>query len=521
MEAIRIRNLRSFVDQGDSSNNFVDISPITVFVGKNSCGKSTMLRTFPLLRQSIASNTTGPILWYGDYVDFGSFSQTISNKASNNKIYFDFKTKINSGSRFYYFEDDYRTDIQGISKTKNSDIDITIKLGVIESRSVSRTDRVTVEFENIKIKLIYSKTEISEIQMDGDVIDVSLDNLISFSTRGVLPRLMDHGKNDNLYFYHRYDFLGIYSQLDKSARLLKKCFHNRTDIEKIKSGLARLGVCRRDDFVFRLKRIFNRQKTFINEVDKNYNYLIDVVYPNFVVALIPDILNRANNKISSELDNTKYIAPLRATAERYYRHQDLHVNEIDHTGSNLAIFLSRLNKSQLIEFQTWTSENFGFKVHAGDASLHHEIKIQVLDEDEEYNISDMGFGFSQILPIVASIWNEIAIPSNSRKSNRVTFVIEQPELHLHPQFQNLLAKAFSQVVKITRGTNSQIRILFETHSNVMIDALGEAISDGIINKNDVNIVLFEKNHGVTTTRIAEFNEDGYLTNWPIGFFSGR
>ncbi|HFG2220775.1 TPA: AAA family ATPase, partial [Vibrio cholerae] len=66
MDSIRIRNLRSFTDSV-CNEKYVEIKPITVFVGKNSCGKSTLLRTFPLLRQSIESNTTGPILWYGDY----------------------------------------------------------------------------------------------------------------------------------------------------------------------------------------------------------------------------------------------------------------------------------------------------------------------------------------------------------------------------------------------------------------------------------------------------------------------
>jgi predicted ATPase len=145
-----------------------------------------------------------------------------------------------------------------------------------------------------------------------------------------------------------------------------------------------------------------------------------------------------------------------------------------------------------------------------------------LDDDEEYNISDMGFGFSQILPIVASVWNETQDSADPLgRSKEVTFVIEQPELHLHPQFQNLLAKAFAKVVRLTRSSNSSIRILFETHSNVMIDALGEAINEGIIDKEMVNIVLFEKANGITRTKISNFSEEGYLLNWPIGFFSGR
>ncbi|HFZ8835876.1 TPA: AAA family ATPase, partial [Salmonella enterica subsp. enterica serovar Bareilly] len=45
IRGIGIQNFRSFVDR-----TFIDIKPITVFVGKNSSGKSSLLRTFPLLR---------------------------------------------------------------------------------------------------------------------------------------------------------------------------------------------------------------------------------------------------------------------------------------------------------------------------------------------------------------------------------------------------------------------------------------------------------------------------------------
>ena len=76
LKAIQIKNVRSLVDTGA-----VPLSPITVLVGENSSGKSTFLRTFPLVKQSIMKRTDGPLLWAGDlddYVDFGSFSETLT-----------------------------------------------------------------------------------------------------------------------------------------------------------------------------------------------------------------------------------------------------------------------------------------------------------------------------------------------------------------------------------------------------------------------------------------------------------
>ncbi|MFN9361538.1 MAG: AAA family ATPase, partial [Pseudanabaena sp.] len=67
LQAVRIEGLRSLTDTG-----FIDIKPLTILVGENSSGKSTFLRFFPLLRQSLEANTAGPILWSG-FVDFGTY----------------------------------------------------------------------------------------------------------------------------------------------------------------------------------------------------------------------------------------------------------------------------------------------------------------------------------------------------------------------------------------------------------------------------------------------------------------
>jgi len=93
MESIRIKNVKSLMD-----TNEVFLSPITLLVGKNSSGKSTFLRTFPLIKQSIRKRTDGPLLWAGDvddYVDFGSFLETVTdNELDDHPIEFQFNFKL-------------------------------------------------------------------------------------------------------------------------------------------------------------------------------------------------------------------------------------------------------------------------------------------------------------------------------------------------------------------------------------------------------------------------------------------
>ena len=54
---IGFKNLRSLKDTG-----LIDIKPITFLLGQNSSGKSTFLRSFPRLRQSVETKTKGPIM---------------------------------------------------------------------------------------------------------------------------------------------------------------------------------------------------------------------------------------------------------------------------------------------------------------------------------------------------------------------------------------------------------------------------------------------------------------------------
>ncbi|MCC2871915.1 ATP-binding protein [Enterobacter asburiae] len=106
--ALACKILEAYVDK-----TFINLKPITVFVGKNSSGKSSLLRTFPLLRQSVEENTTGPILWYGRFVDFGDFTDVLSRNSENKEITFSFSLsvppEISQRYAYYRFNDSAKT----------------------------------------------------------------------------------------------------------------------------------------------------------------------------------------------------------------------------------------------------------------------------------------------------------------------------------------------------------------------------------------------------------------------------
>jgi len=239
-----------------------------------------------------------------------------------------------------------------------------------------------------------------------------------------------------------------------------------------------------------------------------------------VLYMISDIVN-----IQNYYQQVHYIAPLRATAERYYRLRNLAVDEVDYQGKNLAVFINSLTQKQLDQFGEWTNEHFGFSVSTDKSKGHLSLLIKLVGSDKAINLSDTGFGYSQVLPIITQLWE---LSSRKRERNRysrhgllpLVVAIEQPELHLHPAVQAKLAKAFIATIELARKNGYQLQLLLETHSETIVNYLGGAIARGLLKKEDVSVVLFEKVIGDshTTVRNCNYDNDGYLENWPYGFF---
>jgi len=128
---------------------------------------------------------------------------------------------------------------------------------------------------------------------------------------------------------------------------------------------------------------------------------------------------------------------------------------------------------------------------------------------------DVGSGVSYVLPILTSLWQS----SFS--------IIEQPELHLHPQAQCELGDIF--ISAYARGSAA----LVESHSEHlllrMLRRIRETTSGSLVDKElelkpgDITIYYFEPiPEGHTVVRKIRVDRHGELLDlWPGGFFSER
>ena len=105
MNAIRIENLRSLQDTG-----FQKLSPLTILLGNNSSGKSTFLRSLPLLKQSFQDKILGPITFFGSLVDFGDFNTASTKNSSDKNISITLSFNISEKNLFFFRERDTEYD---------------------------------------------------------------------------------------------------------------------------------------------------------------------------------------------------------------------------------------------------------------------------------------------------------------------------------------------------------------------------------------------------------------------------
>lgn len=521
MDAIRIQNLRSLADTGS-----VGIRPITLLLGRNSSGKSTFLRTFPLIRQSVESRTTGPILWYGSYVDFGSFADAHRSEATSDEISLSFRFSLLRTSRTQPY---YSFAYYGLHPLVLEDVALNVCVTLAENEEALGTyaRAVELQFAGQRISLEYtSKKDIRSFFVNSLNV-LSLGGEYQHSPRGQflpIPWPAISESPERGYFPPGFHNPKLAEAFWSSLRQL---FHGNTNPDNVRKQLFQRGIGGNQAMLADLQKIrlggkyWRDRAKRLSADNARFQRARDVAIANNVPAL----MQLADTAIATMASGVGYVAPLRATAERYYRIQDLAVDEVDFQGKNLPMFLQSLSEAERASFQAWVEKHFGLTITTHLAGGHISLHVTEERTGLDYNLADVGFGLSQVLPVIAQLWavshRRGRRPDEEHLGVRVPLIlaIEQPELHLHPSMQARVADLLVDAVSAARSVKLDLRIVAETHSEAIVNRIGHRVYSGEIPADDVAVVLFDKEESNTTrVRITEFDSEGYLIDWPLGFF---
>ena len=229
--------------------------------------------------------------------------------------------------------------------------------------------------------------------------------------------------------------------------------------------------------------------------------------------------------LEERLGNVYYLGPLRAHPERRYTWAGTQPTDVGQAGESVvdAILASRKwgkvispgyrkRRRTLEEHIANWFKDLGlihdFRVEPlADGSPVFEVRVRKSARAPEVLITDVGFGVSQILPVLVLCFY---VPEGS------TVILEQPEIHLHPAIQSGLAD-----VLIDAWKNRKIQILLESHSEHLLRRLQRRIAEETISEEEVGLFFCSTGDTGSSLRPLEFDQYASITNWPTDFFGDQ
>ncbi|TAD87340.1 MAG: DUF3696 domain-containing protein [Alphaproteobacteria bacterium] len=136
------------------------------------------------------------------------------------------------------------------------------------------------------------------------------------------------------------------------------------------------------------------------------------------------------------------------------------------------------------------------------ASIWHAL-VKVHPTSKEVPLTDVGFGISQVLPVVTLLHY---VPEES------VVLLEQPELHLHPLAQANLADF---IIDVARERNLQI--IVESHSEQFLLRLQRRVAEETVPADEIRLYFVDMIDGRSQLVKLDLDEFGSIRNWPKDF----
>lgn len=470
LDAIRLENFMAFEDTG-----WIELRPITLLFGRNSSGKSAIIRALLLLKQSLSSrDSDAPLIFAGEWVDMGTYYNAVFGHDTAHDIAFSFRVSMPPDPELPLLANDASDD-----------------------------ERKTREAELARREATHALWTLSK---GADVNHTPLELRLSFGllTGGAQPRLKslhitgyregDAGVQPVLVFSMEYDDYEARWQPSSEAPLdyITSDVEHKQFTDEFWKGATL--ACRNGFFP-------SLQVGGAADV-KDKDFPQDLLTARAALVFF-------EKHVRLFLSSIEYLPPLRDQAHRSYRSDELWVRQLSNSGQPKQV--ARVNE--------WLkSMSLYTKIELKEFTPAENLVGIYLKEDELIaNLRDTGAGLAQTLPIVATLLS-------SKSGNLV--IVEQPELHLHPEAQQTLASLFIECVK------SGVCLLVETHSEhifyhvrrllTLSNDSGASPATRAKSTAAFMLIFVDRNKGKSSAQNICLNEDGTLHKPPpeLRYFFG-
>ena len=152
----------------------------------------------------------------------------------------------------------------------------------------------------------------------------------------------------------------------------------------------------------------------------------------------------------------------------------------------------------------WICERFNLAKDITTEKVNEKYEVKVINHyDIESSIRQVGFGISQVLPIIVE---------GLRMNNSGILILEQPEIHLHPKVQSAL---FDFLYSLSMTGK---RFVVETHSDHFITRMRRRVAEDSGNLSEkINLVFVEERKAEHLFRKLNLDEMGTFDYFPTDF----
>lgn len=423
LKSISLENYKCF----KKLDNF-EVKPLTVLCGINSSGKSSILKSLLMLKQSFSSfSNSNSLSLNGDFTNNGMFSDVVYGGKGS---------LFNITNSFVITSNSYNT-----TQEKN-----TLK----EINEIFKCSK-NITFAKLDIELII-KSQKRKIISYGDN---TIDNIsISLTTN----------LNYNLIFEFSHIQDKKYNILVKGLPSIKKgqvelldtiCYFDGLKVVNLFYGAIRPSGQKIDEIlsaiytVFRIISLQYKDIYYISPLrsapKRRYVIEQDIESIGIYGEYVPQVLEKYKEN-TGKINDT----PINDLFSPKY--SSIHLKTKESVNKWLEYFgINQLN------------------IKPTDELLRLNIGAQ--------NILDVGFGVSQALPIIV---NGVILPCET------TLLLEQPEVHLHPRMQMSMADLLIAISMAHKN------VIIETHSDHIINRISRRMMENEYIRNNTVIKFIDR-----------------------------
>jgi len=447
----------------------LNMSPLTILCGANSSGKSTILKSILTLKQSYVSpSARDTLILNGELVNNGFFED----------VAFQRTTSEFSISNTFLVQNPF-LDNSGKIKTKTVNVQTYKAL-----RKLFLSTRDYPDSFEIQISSTFKSNSEKNPRSMPIIQKYILEIAMKLNGETVLSRITMERK-------------------DRSNFSLE--WNNIPDVQhNLVSG--KVTQCVAYFYGLQLGNVYIYAKNLPKDV--------------IITSVLPNVYSMSK-LAADQYQSISFLGPLRQAPARAYTY----TNETLSIGTKgeYTPFVLAQNKGKRIKAILPDIENGKTEQNSTSQSLleftrqwlrymnvdrinidqHSEmVKVKIGDS----NIADVGFGISQVLPVIVEGLS--ILPEQ-------TLILEQPEIHLHPNMQMCLADFLISLVKVGK------QVIIETHSDHIINRVIRRImeEDGTFLLDNTSVYYVKRDDGVSQVKPITIDKVHGIAECPEDFFT--